>query len=106
MSYTLKTFKKFFEQIKNGDKTIDLIFLGGKYDQLKLEDEIKYKNLKNLVSVKVTGIMYFNDIESAINSVNSKNLISKSPIKAVEWYKKKFPELVKNKVMIISFELV
>jgi ASC-1-like (ASCH) protein len=99
----IKIFKKLLQLMEDKKKTIDLIFMGDKYDEIKIGDEIIYKNGKNIKTITVKGILYFKKIDDALNAINTKNLVSKSPLKAYEWYSKNYPEFIKNEVMIINF---
>jgi ASC-1-like (ASCH) protein len=101
--YKIKIFKKAFEMILDKRKTIDLIFKGDKLDDLQIGDEIIYRNAKETKNVIVKGILHFDNLETALEAVNTKNLISKSPVKALAWYSKNYTEYVNNNVMIINF---
>ena len=101
--YKIKIFKKALERIEKKEKTIDLIFLDDKFSELKIGDEIIYRNATNTHSVIVKGILYFDTIEAAINAINTKNLIGKTPVKTLDWYNKNYQDTIKSKIIIICF---
>lgn len=101
--YKIKIFKKALERIEKKEKTIDLIFVDDKISELAIGDEIIYRNATNTHSIIVKGILHFDSIEHAINAINTKNLIGKTPVKALDWYSKNYQDIIKSKVIIICF---
>ena len=67
--------KKWFDYIKNGDKTIEGRLYDDKRKELEVDDTIKFVNGNESFIKKITNLEIYDSFEAAINEDNFKKLI-------------------------------
>lgn len=101
IQYKINIFKMLFDRIKDGSKTIDIIFNSD--ITINRGDTVMFKSKKDTIVKTIIGVAEYNNLEKALDSIDTKNLLRKTKAKAYEWYEKRFPDDYKKKLIIISW---